>query len=334
MVALPKKWVKQIGLRQGSEVTIMKLNSSTLMVNAQPGESQARGREGTIEVLAEESAETVFRKVVSLYVLGFSRIGVEGTRNAFGPGKKAALKNLVRRHLIGTEAVAEQRDRMAVHVLLGYSELSVEGALKKMLLLIDALRRDAASAFETDDGALADSATERQEEVGRFGLYVIRQLNLSLNEGVLPDLRLENRDTLGYILVARILERIAHHVNSLTRSAVGVPGSLPMPMKLKLTSMSETACGLVDEALLSLFKRDYEGADRVVTETRAFIEREVAAVEIPEGNGQAYYTAHVLMDAQRRIAEYAREVAEVVLDMTVERTLRSREPEAAFVSTP
>ena len=43
-------------------------------------------------------------------------------------------------------------------------------------------------------------------------------------------------------------------------------------------------------------------------------------------DSQTYYVLHVLMDSQRRVAEYAKDIAEAVLDMTVERTLRREEP--------
>ena len=49
-------------------------------------------------------------------------------------------------------------------------------------------------------------------------------------------------------------------------------------------------------------------------------------------DGQTYYTLNILMFSQRRIAEYAKEIAEIVLDMTVERTLRRQEPVAPQVS--
>ena len=326
MVALPKKWVRDLGLRQGSEVAITKLNSTSLLVNAQPDLAQSGGREAFIEVGAEDPPETVFRKIVSLYVLGFSRIIIEGSKGFLSSAKKVALKDLVRRHLIGTEGVVESRDRMTVHVLLGYSELSVENALRKMLLIIDSLRKDASQALEENDAALAETLAERQDEVGRFGLYVIRQLNLSLNQGVMPELRLENRDTLGYIIVARTLERIAYHASSLTRAVTGLDKPLPKPLAAKLIAMDESACELVDEALLSLFKRDHEGADKVIEKSKLFAEREPEVVRtLDVKDAQAYYILHAVMDSQRRIAEYARDIAEIVLDMTVERTLRNQE---------
>ncbi len=329
MVALPKKWVKEMGLEQGSEVTISKVNSTSLLVNAQPQLSQGRGKEAAVTVSPHDSSETVFRKVVSLYVLGFSRIVIDSPKGFLNSSKKLEFKDLVRRHLIGTEGVVESRDRMTVHVLLGYSELSVENALKKMLLIIDSLGNDAVQAVESADPELAETTIERQDEVRRFGLYVIRQLNLSLNLGVLPDLSLENRDTLGYILVARILERIASHASTLAAAASELK-SLGRPTVARLTSMSEAASSLVDDAMLSLFKRDHEGADATIEKAKDFVHKEGEVIRTLNGNdGQNYYSLHLVMDSQKRMAEYAKEIAEVVLDMTVERTLQEPELEIA-----
>jgi phosphate uptake regulator len=330
MVALPKKWVREMGLQQGSEVTITKLNSTSLLVNALPDYTQNGGREAFIELDADDPPETIFRKIVSLYVLGFSRMTIEGSKGFLSSAKKLALKDLVRRHLIGTEGVAESRDRMTIHVLLGYSELNVENALKKMLMIVDSLRRDSIQALETNDPSLGETTSERQDEVGRFGLYVIRQLNLSLNQGGLPDLRLENRDTLGYILVARTLERIAFHVGSLAGVVANLEEPLSKATVQKLVAMNDGACKLVEEALLSLFKRDHDGASAVIDASMVFVEKESEVVRsLNESHSTTYYVLHRLMDSQRRIAEYARDIAETVLDMTVERTLSTKKLELA-----
>ncbi len=326
MVALPKRWVRELGLGQGAEVVITKLNSTSLVVSAQPDVSPGASEEALIELDLEDSVQLVFRKVVSLYVLGFSRMVVEGTGGHLSASKKAVLKDLIRRHLIGTEGVVESRDRMTVHVLLGYSELSVEAALRKMLLIIDSLGKDASSAIRDKTEAAQDTTSERQEEVGRFCLYVIRQLNLSLSQGVLPDLRLENRDTLGFILVARMLERITHHIVRQRRAVDEMEGVMEGQLADKLGLMNESACALVDESMLALFKRDYDGSNAAVERANQFVESEVELTRLLEARDfHSYYALHSLVDAQRRIAEYAREIAEVVLDMTVERTLMRRD---------
>jgi len=323
MVALPKKWVKEMGLRQGSEIVITRPSLSSLLVTADVTEPISEKKEAIIEVSERDSPDLLFRKVVSLYILGYNQISIKGANGFLSSAKRDAIKELVRRHLIGTEGVADSKDKITVHVLLGYSELSVDNALKKMLLITSSMHRDAVVALENTDKALADGVIQRDDEVGRFGLYVIRQLNMSINQGIFKEAILEPRDLLGYTQVARSVERIASHAGRMAKVVAELERGLPRPLVVKLSSMSEYAAGLVEEALLSLFKRDHGGADIVVEKAKRFIEMEDEFVRsLDEKEMQTYYTIHVLVDSQKRIAEYARDIAEVVLDLTIERVVR------------
>src|SRR5205823_4714700 len=158
-----------------------------------------------------------------------------------GSAKRDGIKELVRRHLIGTEGVADSKERVTIHVLLGYSELSVDNALKKMLMITSSMQEDAMTAIETHDKFLAEGVIQRDDEVGRFGLYVIRQLNMSLSQGVAKDSRLEQRDLLGYTLVARTLERIAYHAASISREVVKLAEPLHEPILAKMVPMGKNA---------------------------------------------------------------------------------------------
>jgi hypothetical protein len=123
-------------------------------------------------------------------------------------------------------------------------------------------------------------------------------------------------------------------VGSLTNTVTGLERPLANPTVQKLGLMNDGACRLVDEALLSLFKRDHDGASAVIDASNVFVDREAEVIKsLDEVDSQTYYVLHLAMDSQRRVAEYARDIAEIVLDMTVERTLRKQEiapPQIAF----
>jgi phosphate uptake regulator len=119
------------------------------------------------------------------------------------------------------------------------------------------------------------------------------------------------------------MERIASHASRMAKVVVGLQAPLPKNLVVKLGSMSEHAAGLVEEALLSLFKRDHAGADVVVEKAKRFSQLEDDLVRsLDEQDIQTYYTINTLVDSQKRIAEYARDIAEVVLDLTIERVVR------------
>jgi phosphate uptake regulator len=327
MVALPKRWVKEMGLRQGSEIIVTRPSLSSLLITADLAAPVSDKKEALVEVSERDNPDTVFRKVVSLYILGYSQISLRGGNGFLSSGRRDAVKDLVRRHLIGTEGVADSKDRITVHVLLGYSELSVDNALKKMLLITSAMQKDSISALQQGEKVLAGGVVERDDEVGRFGLYVIRQLNMSINQGISKESILEPRDLLGYTQVARSLERIAHHASSMARVALELDEAPPKPFLQKLAAVSGEVSGLVDDAMLSLFKRDHAGADQVVERAKRFTEMESAMMRsLDEKDIRWYYAMHILSDSQRRMVEYARDIAEVVLDLTIERVVKRGDP--------
>jgi phosphate uptake regulator len=327
MVALPKKWVKDMGLRQGSEIIITRPSLTSLLISADlltPRSNQKN--EAIIEVDDKESSDTLFRKIVSLYILGYNQISIRGSNGFLSSAKRDAIKDLVRRHLIGTEGVADSKDKITFHVLLGYSELNTDSALKKMLLITTSMQTEAMLSLANHDKALAEGVVQREDEVGRFGLYVIRQLNMSIGQGIFKEAIMEPRDILGYTLVARTLERIAFHASNTARAAVELREWLPKSLVSKLAPVAENASGLVEDALLSLFKRDHVGADSVVERVRKFGENENEMLKALEDSDiNDHYTLHILIDSQRRIAEYARDIAETVLDLTIERVVRKEE---------
>jgi phosphate uptake regulator len=325
MVALPKKWVTEMGLRQGSEIVITRPSLGSLLITAEVESPVSAQRDATVEVGDSDSAESVFRKVVSLYVLGYSQISVIGA-GPLSSSRRDSIKELVRGHLIGTEGVADARERMTIHVFLGYSELSVDNALKKMLQVASLMHRDAAAALEKSDRDLAEGVRLREDEVGRFGLYVIRQLNMSMSRGISKEDVKEPRDILGYVQVVKAVERIASHACRIAGVVTSQERGLPRPVVSRLSSMSGTAAALVDEAMLSLFKRDNKGADDVVERCEEQVEAESEfLVSLGLQDPKTYHAISAVVESQRRITEYARDIAEVVLDLTVERVLK-REP--------
>ena len=323
MVALPKKWVREMGLRQGSEIVITRPNFKSLLVTAEVVAPSTEPHNATIEVSVRQTPESLFREIVSLYLQGYSQIHLRGGAGVLGSDKRDAVKDQVRRHLVGAEGLADSKDGLTIHVLLGHSDLSVDNALKKMLQITSSMCRDAMSALESWDKRVARAVVQREEEVGRFGLYVIRQLNMTMGRGVTREPSLEPRDLLVYIQIARALDRVASHASRMAEVLLRKDNPISTQATQKISAMNGYAAGLLEESLLSLFKRDYAGADAVVEKAKRFVQMENELVKsLEEGSIEEYYTIHILVDSQKRIAEYSRDIAEVVLDLTVDRVIR------------
>jgi phosphate uptake regulator len=92
----------------------------------------------------------------------------------------------------------------------------------------------------------------------------------------------------------------------------------------KISTMSYFALEVLDDACLSMFKRDYEAADRAIEKSRKIDEMEKAimrAASKPRDINEMY-RIRLITENIRRVAEYASDIAEIVLNMTVQHTLR------------
>jgi DNA polymerase III delta subunit len=79
---------------------------------------------------------------------------------------------------------------------------------------------------------------------------------------------------------------------------------------------------VLDDACLSMFKRDYEAADRAIEKARKIDEMEKAILRTKPRDVNELYRIKLITENIRRVAEYASDIAEIVLNMTVQQTLR------------
>ena len=80
------------------------------------------------------------------------------------------IKEDVRRRLVGAEVIADSAQEIIIQVLISFSELSVESALRRMFLISASMHRDSIGAFRKLDFDLAKSVTKTDDEVDRFNL--------------------------------------------------------------------------------------------------------------------------------------------------------------------
>ena len=88
--------------------------------------------------------------------------------------------------------------------------------------------------------------------------------------------------------------------------------------------MCSFAIDVLDDACLSMFKRDYEEADRAIEKARKIDEYEKAVIKSisKTRDTSEIYRVKLITDNIRRVAEYGSDIAEIVLNMTVQQTIR------------
>ena len=326
IVSLPKKWIQDLGLKQGDHVVILRQGNSMLQIAPASKRVAREQREATIEVSKENNPYFIARKLIALYFLGFNVITIVPKEDRLLVEQREVIKSIVRRVLMGTEIIADSATGITLQVLINLLDLSVDAAFKRMLLIAKSMYRDTLLSLQENNVELAGEVVKSDDEVDRFSFYIVRQLKIAIkNEHLLKEIGLEEpRNCLGYRLIAKSVERVADHAVVISKDIIENPHPLKKDIVEKIASMSYFALQVLDDACLSMFKRDYEAADKAIEKARKIDEMEKAilrAVSKPRDVNELY-RIKLITENIRRVAEYASDIAEIVLNMTVQQTLR------------
>jgi len=322
IVSLPKNWVEELGLKRGSMVTIVENEDLSLMIRPREVRGEERPRRAVITVSEVVTPESLVRRVVSSYLVGYNIIQVRNPNKRLGMEQRHAVKEFTRRKLVGTEILSDLPNELTLQVLLSYSELSVNDALRRMSIIASSMHRDAVSTLSAENPPLAREVVSMDDEVDRFSFYIIRLLKAAVSDGhVLREVGLGSaRECLGYRLITKSVERMADHaVDIATNSLSLTMASLGDEITGQITALSDSALGVFEGAVEHLFERDYGAADRVMERAAEIRGMEAAVIQrIVKGAVPEDVPAlRLIVESVLRTAEYGSDIAETVLNMTI-----------------
>src|SRR5687768_3793075 len=216
-------------LKAGDQVTLVReLDNSLSIVPIVAGLSESLNE--VIAVLSpSENSNTLKRKVVSMYLAGYNIIHLKLKSGRINPALRDAVREVVRRNLVGTEMIADASDNITLQVLLSLPELSVNTAIRRMYLIASSMHRDAMSSLAELNQEMAKEVIKSDDEVDRFSLYVLRNLVMATQNGrVLREMGLKNpSDCLSYRVAVKSIERVADHASSIADQAMKLKEKIP-----------------------------------------------------------------------------------------------------------
>jgi len=321
IVSLPKKWVQGMKLKPGSQVVLSKQSEASLLLTPKEFVKPEKASEASIIVARTDDPDAIMRKIVALYLVGYNLIRIKTKEERITSLHRSFVKDLARKKLVGTEIISDSQTEMVLQILLSYPELSVESALRRMCFIAASMHEDAMQALKDLNKELAKDVIALDDEVDRFSLYIIRQLKAAVqSERVLKDIGLSNpRDCLGYRVIAKSVERIADHAVKIAENALSLDEKIDEPILRKMSAMSIFARSVFDDSIKSLYKKDYALADDVVAKTKTIASMENEAIKAMSKKVEAteMSAARIIMESIRRTAEYASDIAEIVLNLNV-----------------
>jgi phosphate uptake regulator len=340
MISLPKRWVKEMGLVQGSPLTISRHNSNSLLISMDTNligaknSLQTESDVGVLFISRPETADTILRKIVCLYVQGYNLIKVKlSDGNSF---LKSTIRELVRRQLIGVEIVSDSSDGLVLQILLGKSELTIENAMKRMSIVSSTMLEDAVTSLRFGDKRKARDVIEK-DEIERFGSYTSRQILGSINHDFFKDGDDSEPEKLAvYLMISKSIENVAGSAREVADQAARLEVSMDSSSSEALGRLGTLASEIFDSAVLSFFKRDSRAAEMTGERSRDFSNLEALARENLL-QSSSFSTSKILacassMESLKNVVHHSIEISNLVLSLTTNQYVRREDPIRPTVS--
>lgn len=316
MVSLPKNWIDDLHLKTRSHISLVRNPNNSITLYREETGKRTRVVASTGRT---DSKESIRRKIIACYLAGYSIIEINTKGVEIPSSHRSTIRDLVRTTMMGTEIIEASSERMVLQVLTQLAQLPFKVALRRMYVAAANMHRDAIHALKESDVQYADEVVRMDDEVDRFSLYMMRNLSLALeNMQVLMDSGLKRpSECLEYRTIVRCVERIADHGALIAKKVKYLKNPIDEPTIRGIEALSEKSLVVFENAMDALARRDYALAERTASRASKVTEEEKRQMDALRQNGNIA-TLKLILEDIRRTAEYSSDIAEVVMDGTVQ----------------
>jgi len=328
IVSLPKGWIIEQGLKQGDQVNVSRQGSSVLEIKPINISNNKNQEEAIITVSNDDDESAILRKIIALYFLHYQTIHIKPKTDRINPAQRSSIRNAVKNVLMGAEIISDSTEGITIQILINLVGLSVDGAFKRMLHLAKSMQEDVLLAVKEGNVELAEQVIKSDDDVDKFGFYIIRQLTIAIeNKHMLEEMGFSNtRDCLGYRVIVKNIERLADHAERIAKDVIEFKKPVNGKTYDKLVEMSNYTLELIDNSCLAMFKQDTVEAEETIIRAGkvAKYEKKVLDTMKLSKNQEEVYRVRKIIENLRRIAEYGSDIGEIVLNTNIEKMIKKK----------
>ena len=319
IISLPKEWASDVGIKPGDYIQLIPQPDQTLLLV--PGEKVEERSEALIDAVSAKFPEEVVREFIACYLTGYNVIRLKFGKKV--DEYKACLKDIMRSKLIGLETIEESTNHMVVRCFLGYMDFPIKDALKRIHSMTLSMCIDAIRSLKNHDKSLAKDVVQRDDEIDRLYLFVVRGLKLAVeNRIVMKEMGLMSpRECLGYRLIVKSIERIADHAARIADIILSLNLSKINSNLLKdISSIAERSYAIYQEAVNSLYKLDIKQANDSIMKVKELTRMEEDLAERIfklKLDVETITGLRLILESIKRVAEYAADIAEIVINLAI-----------------
>ena len=325
ILSLPKGWATRNNLKRGSSMILREEEDGTLSISPTKFGKNEKKDEAYIKTNPNDNPDATMRTAIAAYLNGYNLMHIRAQgQKSLNIKTRNHLKNFARNYLVGTEIVIDTPNELTLQVLLNYPELTIHNALSRMSIIASSMQKEALTALNNLDYQSSKAVIETDREVNRFSLYVVRLLKLAVsNPRIVKDIGLNTqKECIGYRLIAKAVERTADHATKMAENTLYLKEPLNTTLSEKISKLSILANTMFENAIESLFKQDFNLAESVIEKLEQAHNFEKEAILLTHDvKLEEIVNIRLLIESIRRIAEYASDISEIVLNMTVESVL-------------
>ncbi len=322
IISLPKKWAEKAGLKSGSELQLVPQDRYSLLLYTAASLEAATLTEGHVEIPKGMPTEDIVRNFITQYLAGFDIIQLD--LQFVKADQRVAVKETIRRLMIGAEIVSETTDRIVVQCFLGQANLPLLKALERMEALVSSMQNDAVIALLEGDKRLAEEVVQRDPEVDRFYFYIVRQLTSAI--GRTDHIRkiglTSPQAVLGYRMVVKSIERAGDHATRIASIATDTKLPEKSPLTNTFTKMHQLSDRVFQDSLMTLRSLDVPLAHKTIHRVDDIVQLEEKGIRHLLGGKypvESVLNFRLALESLRRIAEYGSDIAETAINLSVER---------------
>ncbi|WP_054854136.1 phosphate uptake regulator PhoU [Vulcanisaeta distributa] len=327
IVSLPKEWTRQVDLKPGDEVLVIPQPDLSLLVVPKKM-VKAPLLESSINVTQDLSnIDHLERVLLAHYLSGYDIFRLNFDVSTLNLKKQ--VKDIVRRKLTGVEIIEEGRNTLVIQNLVNVPDINIRDIIVKLGKTVVGMIDDLRTPIENGDKAVATDIIERDNEVDKFYWLLNRQLKrvlVSKHALSLSGIQ-DPRSIIEYAIINKSLERAADHAVKIAREIVNLGDKyiLIMPQELRqkfseLLSKDSVIMNNVGKAMTE--KVDMREINYIIDTVKYEIRSAVDSLDSSLLNynltTQAAASARLILDSIYRIAEYASDVGEALLNLAIE----------------
>jgi phosphate uptake regulator len=311
LVTLPKEWATAMGVSQGSPLQLVPTHSGGLLLLP----AAVRERNRSRIMMEGKPPVQLLRDIIAHYIAGYEVIEVVGKR--IRPEERRTIREIAQ-SLVGMEILGETQSAVTLGCIANVRDFPVDGTLRRIHDITEAMWDDALQAFLSKDEELARDVVERDGDVDRLVLLVARQFGLLLRDLLLEEeVEKSRQEFWHYQSVADQLERVADHAVKVCRAALTLAAPPHPGFRENLAELARASRAVIAQAMGAFGERDPRQANAVLEgkeRPEDILPWVQAAARLQPENAIPFSIA---VDSLLRIREHGYNIAEIALDASV-----------------